>query len=204
MTHLNQDIKYNVLRLPEVKSQTGLSRSAIYQRIAEGTFPKQINLGGRAVGWLEEDIQNWIETTLINLSWGFSKNKSISEIISGNRKLAYLLSEILNLYIDNPYHDIYVASGCIEPYCTSFVECFSDYREIEKYEIPPKSTLTATRDALEKPLETSNLNIHDEQMHLKNVLSELKELLFNCWEADNQWKLRAWLDDILEEYGLRG
>ena len=62
MTHLNQDIKYNVLRSPEVISQTGLSRSAIYQRIVADSFPKQFSLGGgRAVGWLEADIQNWIK-----------------------------------------------------------------------------------------------------------------------------------------------
>lgn len=54
-----------VLRLPQVKSQTGLSRSAIYARIAEGSFPKQIDLGGgRAVGWLESDVQNWIKQRL--------------------------------------------------------------------------------------------------------------------------------------------
>ena len=52
---------YNILRLPQVKDQTGLSRSAIYQRIADGIFPRQIDLGGRAVGWLESDIQNWIK-----------------------------------------------------------------------------------------------------------------------------------------------
>jgi len=52
---------YQILRLQQTKTQTGLSRSSIYQRIAEGTFPKQINLGGRAVGWLEEDIQTWIK-----------------------------------------------------------------------------------------------------------------------------------------------
>ena len=55
---------YNILRLPEVKNQTGLSRSTIYQRISEENFPKQIDLGGRAVGWLESDIQNWIEQRL--------------------------------------------------------------------------------------------------------------------------------------------
>jgi prophage regulatory protein len=55
---------YQVLRLPQVKIQTGLSRSAIYQRISEGIFPKQIALGGRAVGWLESDIQNWIKQRL--------------------------------------------------------------------------------------------------------------------------------------------
>jgi len=52
---------YNILRLPQVKFQTGLSRSTIYLRIAEGSFPKQINLGGRAVGWESEDIQTWIK-----------------------------------------------------------------------------------------------------------------------------------------------
>jgi prophage regulatory protein len=52
---------YNILRLPQVKSQTGLSRSAIYQRISDGNFPKQINLGGRAVGWLAADVENWIK-----------------------------------------------------------------------------------------------------------------------------------------------
>ncbi len=57
-------MKYNIHRLPIVINTSGLSRSAIYQRIAEGTFPKQINLGGRAVGWLEEDIQNWIKERL--------------------------------------------------------------------------------------------------------------------------------------------
>ena len=52
---------YNILRLPQVKIQTGLSRSAIYQRISDGNFPKQFDLGGRAVGWLESEIQNWIK-----------------------------------------------------------------------------------------------------------------------------------------------
>ena len=55
---------YQILRLPQVKNQTGLSRSAIYQRISEQRFPKQIDLGGRAVGWLESDIQNWIKQRL--------------------------------------------------------------------------------------------------------------------------------------------
>jgi prophage regulatory protein len=49
-----------VLRLPEVKRRTGLSRSSIYNRIAEGTFPRGFSLGGRARGWLESDIEGWI------------------------------------------------------------------------------------------------------------------------------------------------
>jgi len=48
------------LRLPQVKQTTGLSKSTIYARIAEGTFPKQIPLGPRLVVWVESDIQKWI------------------------------------------------------------------------------------------------------------------------------------------------
>jgi prophage regulatory protein len=51
---------YTILRRKTVQSRTGLSRSSIYLKISKGTFPKPINLGARAVGWLENDIDNWI------------------------------------------------------------------------------------------------------------------------------------------------
>lgn len=42
-----------LLRLPQVKARTGLSRSTIYLRIAQGSFPRPVRLGGaRAVGWV--------------------------------------------------------------------------------------------------------------------------------------------------------
>ena len=41
---------HTILRLPDVKRSTGLSRSTIYLRITQGTFPKLVSLGGRAVG----------------------------------------------------------------------------------------------------------------------------------------------------------
>jgi prophage regulatory protein len=52
---------YKILRLPAVKALTGLSRSTVYQKIATGKFPKSISLGSRAVGWLESDVEAWIE-----------------------------------------------------------------------------------------------------------------------------------------------
>jgi prophage regulatory protein len=52
---------HTILRLPEVKKSTGLSRSTIYARITQGTFPKPVSLGGRAVGWLEAEIQEWLQ-----------------------------------------------------------------------------------------------------------------------------------------------
>ena len=54
-------MSYKVLRLSAVKESTGLSRSTIYLRIANNEFPKPISLGGRSVGWLEEDIHQWLE-----------------------------------------------------------------------------------------------------------------------------------------------
>ncbi len=50
-----------ILRLPAVKTLTGLSRSTIYLRIHEENFPKQINLGPRAVGWVESEVIQWLE-----------------------------------------------------------------------------------------------------------------------------------------------
>jgi prophage regulatory protein len=53
-------MQQKLLRLPQVKSITGLSKSTIYARISDGTFPKQIPLGPRLVVWVEADIQKWI------------------------------------------------------------------------------------------------------------------------------------------------
>jgi prophage regulatory protein len=49
-----------ILRLPAVKARTGLSRSTIYLRVSEGTFPTPVSLGGRAVGWVESEVQDWL------------------------------------------------------------------------------------------------------------------------------------------------
>lgn len=50
----------SVLRRKQVEQKTGLSRSTLYLRIQEGTFPRPINLGGRAVGWLYSEIEAWL------------------------------------------------------------------------------------------------------------------------------------------------
>ena len=49
-----------ILRLPAVKARTGLSRSTIYLRLSEGRFPTPISLGGRAVGWIEAEVNEWL------------------------------------------------------------------------------------------------------------------------------------------------
>ena len=55
------NVTHVILRLPAVKTNTGLSRSTIYLRVAQGSFPKPVSLGGRAVGWLQSEVQEWLQ-----------------------------------------------------------------------------------------------------------------------------------------------
>ena len=49
-----------ILRRKQVELRTGLRRSNLYDKISKGAFPAPISLGARAVGWLESDINNWL------------------------------------------------------------------------------------------------------------------------------------------------
>jgi prophage regulatory protein len=49
-----------ILRRRDVERRTGLSRSAIYQAMAERRFPKSIPLGPHSVGWIEDEVDGWI------------------------------------------------------------------------------------------------------------------------------------------------
>ena len=53
-----------ICRLPEVIDRTGLSRSAVYDLISKNKFPSQINLGPRSVGWVENEISDWIDARI--------------------------------------------------------------------------------------------------------------------------------------------
>lgn len=50
-----------VLRRRQVEVRTGLSKSGIYLAIQQGEFPRPISIGKRAVGWLECDINAWVQ-----------------------------------------------------------------------------------------------------------------------------------------------
>lgn len=71
---------HTILRLPEVKSRTGLSRSSIYLRVSEGSFPRPVSLGARAIGWVEKDISEWIDMQI---------QKSRSAEVSSKQATAY-------------------------------------------------------------------------------------------------------------------
>ena len=49
-----------ILRRKQVENRTGLSRSTIYLRIKKGSFPRPIKLSERAVGWIEQEIDDWV------------------------------------------------------------------------------------------------------------------------------------------------
>lgn len=53
-----------ILRRQLVESQTGLSRSKIYDLITRDEFPRPIKIGARAVGWVEADVEAWINSRI--------------------------------------------------------------------------------------------------------------------------------------------
>ncbi len=50
-----------ILRLPDVELKTGRPCSSIYWMMANNTFPSPIKLGQRSVGWLESEVDQWID-----------------------------------------------------------------------------------------------------------------------------------------------
>ena len=63
-----------LLRLPQVKEITGLSRSTIYNWITVGRFPRPAKLGPRSVAWVREEIETWVNARYQNLAWSESSN----------------------------------------------------------------------------------------------------------------------------------
>jgi prophage regulatory protein len=50
-----------ILRLQQVCERTGYSKPAIYRKMREGSFPQSVPLGAMAVGWLESEVDDWID-----------------------------------------------------------------------------------------------------------------------------------------------
>lgn len=49
-----------IIRMETVRARTGLSRSTIYRKIKEGTFPPQLRISIHGAGWRESDINSWV------------------------------------------------------------------------------------------------------------------------------------------------
>lgn len=48
-----------MMRLAEVEATVGLKRSAIYDHISRGTFPKPLRVGPRLVAWRSDELAAW-------------------------------------------------------------------------------------------------------------------------------------------------
>jgi prophage regulatory protein len=57
----NQQSALRIIRIRAVREKTGRATSAIYAAMAKGMFPRPVPLGDRAVGWLEHEVDAWIE-----------------------------------------------------------------------------------------------------------------------------------------------
>ena len=53
--------KHVILSRKEVEQTTSISRTSIYRLMSNGQFPKPIRLSPNRVGWLAEDINNWLQ-----------------------------------------------------------------------------------------------------------------------------------------------
>jgi prophage regulatory protein len=49
-----------ILRIRTVLNRTGLSRSTLYRKMSDGTFPRQVKIGEHSSGWRESSINQWI------------------------------------------------------------------------------------------------------------------------------------------------
>lgn len=59
---ITQSRKVQILKRREVEAMTTLSRSTIYRLMNAGKFPASIRLSANSVGWLESDVERWIES----------------------------------------------------------------------------------------------------------------------------------------------
>jgi prophage regulatory protein len=68
-----------VLRLAEVQDKTGLAKSTLYKYVDAGTFPRPIYLGGRATGWLDSEVHEWLQERQVerDMRYGASRGWSL-------------------------------------------------------------------------------------------------------------------------------
>lgn len=50
-----------IIRIRTVLDRTGLSRSSLYRKINDGSFPRQVKLGQHSAGWRESAVNQWVD-----------------------------------------------------------------------------------------------------------------------------------------------
>lgn len=51
---------FRILRKQQIAELTGYSAVHLCRMEREGRFPRRVNLGDRAVGWVEAEVLDWI------------------------------------------------------------------------------------------------------------------------------------------------
>jgi prophage regulatory protein len=49
-----------ILRKPGLVAKIGQSYPTIWRKIGDGDFPQPVQLGPNSVGWIEEEVDEWI------------------------------------------------------------------------------------------------------------------------------------------------
>ena len=53
--------KFRAMRLPEVEAKTGIKKSKLYELMASDDFPRPVYLLGKCRGWIENEVDSWLE-----------------------------------------------------------------------------------------------------------------------------------------------
>ncbi len=53
-----------IIRLGAVLERTGLSRSTLYRKVADGSFPRQVAISRRCVGWRASELELWLRNPM--------------------------------------------------------------------------------------------------------------------------------------------
>ncbi|MGH6613403.1 helix-turn-helix transcriptional regulator [Sphingomonas sp.] len=61
---MTTDTPDRILRLKTVLQRTGLSRSTLYRKVDQGTFPAQVQIAARCVGWRESAVADWMHNPM--------------------------------------------------------------------------------------------------------------------------------------------
>lgn len=58
------DTPDRILRLKTVLERTGLSRSTMYRKMQNGTFPENVQISTRCTGWRESAVKEWMQNPM--------------------------------------------------------------------------------------------------------------------------------------------
>lgn len=90
-------MKHKILKLPAVLEKVGCGKSSIYRKLSEGDFPTPIKLGERSVGWVEAEVDAWIESKSNSLGGSLETKHPAEETLSEQKIQNQSVPESLSL-----------------------------------------------------------------------------------------------------------